>query len=289
MNASPSTHGDKPQAQSGFVCMLVVPALFLMLMLPACTEPEPRPLPAQTASPPPTLLQIGVSEDARTLAELVGSSYADRTSRAALNFVAGNSTVLLEDLAHERLDGVLVYEIGEHDDLWFNPVALDGLVPVVHPDNPVGDLTRAELQGLFAGQIADWATIGGAAENVVPIGRERGTDLRTLFNQRIMGAQRITINTLVVPSAVALLATVGTERGAIGYTAMSAITPDVSALSVDGIAATPATTAGQSYPLTVPLYFVSLTEPQGELRAFLAWLQSAEGQAILGERFGRVS
>ena len=62
----------------------------------------------------------------------------------------------------------------------------------------------------------------------------------------------------------------------------------VKAVSIDGIAPSPQSSSSQDYPLTVPLYFVSPTEPQGEMRAFLAWLQSEEGQAIVSESVGTV-
>jgi hypothetical protein len=40
----------------------------------------------------------------------------------------------------------------------------------------------------------------------------------------------------------------------------------------------------------VPLYFVHATadEPIGDLRILLGWLQSAAGQDLVGERYGRV-
>ena len=69
---------------------------------------------------------------------------------------------------------------------------------------------------------------------------------------------------------------------------------DVVAVTVEGVAPTPNQAGSQMYPLTAPLYFVSLEEPAGpaapgsELRAFLAWLQSPAGQNVIGEKFGRV-
>jgi phosphate transport system substrate-binding protein len=75
---------------------------------------------------------------------------------------------------------------------------------------------------------------------------------------------------------------------AIGYSMMGAVDIRVKTLAIDGIMASLTTTADQSYPLTSPLYFVSAAEPTGDLRAFLAWLQSDEGQTVIGEKYGRV-
>ena len=50
----------------------------------------------------------------------------------------------------------------------------------------------------------------------------------------------------------------------------------------------PQTVADQSYPLTTPVYFVAQVEPGGPLRDFAAWIQSPNGQANLGDKFGRL-
>jgi ABC-type phosphate transport system substrate-binding protein len=70
----------------------------------------------------------------------------------------------------------------------------------------------------------------------------------------------------------------------------SASQSTVKMLPIDGRSATPGTTTEQTYPLTTPLYFLAATEsePSGELRAFLAWLQSDAGQAVVGDVYGRV-
>jgi phosphate transport system substrate-binding protein len=79
---------------------------------------------------------------------------------------------------------------------------------------------------------------------------------------------------------------VAATPGAIGYTMM--VSAGERSLLVDGHAASPDTVEDQSYPLTTPIYFVSLAEPTGPVRDFLAWLQSPEGQAELREKYGQV-
>jgi phosphate transport system substrate-binding protein len=89
---------------------------------------------------------------------------------------------------------------------------------------------------------------------------------------------------------------VAADSAAVGFSMMGTAasrqtrepTVNVKLLTIDGIAPTPVTTADQTYPLTSPLYFLSPTEPQGNLRVFLAWLQSDAGQGVIGDGYGRV-
>lgn len=246
-------------------------------------------------SPPATtpaseLLNVGISDNAQALADSWASAYNAETEQAHVNFVSGNNSALFSDLQAQHLDAILVHHIpeGAQDDVWFNPVALDGLVIVVHAENPVTSLTQAEIQRLFSGETDNWSAMGGPDLPVAPIGQERGDGARTVFTRRVMGARPVSINTVIQSDSASLLEAVASESGAIGYTMMSTIDDRVQPMAVDGIAPTPENAASQEYPLTAPLYFVSNDEPQGELRAFLAWLQGVEGQSIVSEKVGSV-
>lgn len=247
--------------------------------------PPPATLPA---SPAASLLAIGLSSSVASLGDLVAEPYAAAAPQAGLTFVEGNETALFADLDAGALDALLVPVLPPGSDYWYNPVALDGLAVVVHPDNPVRALTSAEVQGLFSGTLDNWAGLGGPDRAVVPVGRERGDGARALLTERIMAEQRAAIGTLVQPSNEALLEAVAGEPGAIGYTMIGALDERVAAITLDGVEPTPNNAGSQNYPLSTPLYFVSPEEPQGELRAFLAWLQSPEGQTILSDKYGRV-
>ncbi|MFT7584510.1 MAG: hypothetical protein ACI9EW_000927 [Cellvibrionaceae bacterium] len=48
------------------------------------------------------------------------------------------------------------------------------------------------------------------------------------------------------------------------------------------------TVRSQQYPLTIPIYMATAEEPQGEMRKLAAWLQSADGQQSLSNRFVQI-
>ncbi|MCA9875030.1 MAG: substrate-binding domain-containing protein [Anaerolineales bacterium] len=266
--------------------LLGLAGLVGLWVLTAC-QSTPAPPPAITPTPPPETLHIGIATAAQPLADLVADPYAQFTDRAHLQFVPADTAVLLNDLAAGNLDAVLVHALPADSGFWFNPVAWDGLVVVVGANNPVEGLSRAEVQAVFNGRITNWSSLGGPDQPITLLSRERGSGARTLFEQRIMAAQRLSINAMLLGDNAALLESLAATPGAVGYTMLGSV-EGVKALALDGMAPTTASTADESYPLAAPLYFVAPAEPQGELRVFLSWLQSAEGQAVIAERYGRV-
>lgn len=259
----------------------------LSLWLIAACQSGPAPLPAITPTPPPPTLRIGVATAAQPQADLVADPFAQFTDRSHVQFVPANTAVLLADLAAGHLDAVLVHALPADSGFWFNPVAWDGLAVVVGTDNPVEGLSRGEAQAVFNGRIANWSSLGGPDQPIALLSRERGSGARTLFEQRVMAEQRLSINALLLSGNPALLAAVAATPGAVGYTMLGSV-DGVKPLAIDGVALTTASAADESYPLAAPLYFVALAEPQGELRVFLSWLQSEAGQAVIAERYGRV-
>jgi phosphate transport system substrate-binding protein len=86
-----------------------------------------------------------------------------------------------------------------------------------------------------------------------------------------------------------MVTSVAAEAGSIGYVSMSYVDESVRALSLDAIAPTLANVSSNLYPLRATLFVVGLGEPEGEYRYFIAWIQSQEGQAVVGQRYAPLS
>jgi phosphate transport system substrate-binding protein len=258
----------------------------LLLLLAACAgEPVPGP-PPPTLTPFPPFLYIGLSDSAAPWADLVGPAYTAATGNAAPIFLAGNDEFLRQDVQQGALEAATVYELPPESKLWFTPVALDGVVIIVHPDLGVDNLTGDQLRGILSGSITNWAEVGGPNLAINVLNREPGAGARDILLQRIMGNANFSGLARIAATDEYMQQQVVANPGSIGYTLMAGARAKV--LGLDGHDATPETIADQSYPLTTPLYFVAQAEPGGPLRDFLAWIQSPHGQAVLDEKYGRV-
>lgn len=268
----------------GFLLLFAI----ALVSMSACV---PEPVTVQvvsTAEPIPVHLWLGIEDGAEPVADFILERY--QVEGVVLHVVSGSGPILLDDLGADQVDVAFVYQVPERWDGWFNPVLLDGVVLVVHQDNPVQGVSRQAAQEILAGQIKDWADVGGPVGEIVLHGRAFGSGGRSVLTERVLESQRWAITAEIEVSEYEMMTAVAADPAAIGYGMMGSVAryDGVRPLVIDGIPAEPNTVGTQQYLLTTPLYATTLIEPQGELRALLSWLQSPEIQAELGQVYGRV-
>jgi len=106
---------------------------------------------------------------------------------------------------------------GDEQSLWSAEIARDGLAIIVHPDNPVDQLTRAQVQDIYIKAVDNWAQLGGQDGNIHLFTREEGSGTRDAFVSLAMNNADITPKAMVQDSNGAVRQLVGDDPGAIGY------------------------------------------------------------------------
>lgn len=160
-------------------------------------------------------------------------------------------------------------------------VARDGIVLVVHPENPLRDLTLPQLRALYAGKVRDWSSLGGRSALITAITREEGSGTRAAFEQLVMAGQVIANSTLVQDSAGAVRQMVGSDPAAIGYISIGLVDASVKALRLNGVVGSEASIDAGEYPLVRPFLFVLPRVRDPRAVEFLAWVTGPEGHALL--------
>jgi phosphate transport system substrate-binding protein len=174
-------------------------------------------------------------------------------------------------------------------------VALDGLAVVVHPDNPISQLTLDQLAAVFSGAVANWKEIGGEDLPLVVLSREVNSGTHVYFKEHVLrGNQKdsrveFAATALMLPSSQAIADEVAQNPGAIGYFGMGYITAKEKALAVAKDAASPyvaptiANVVSGAYPISRPLLMVTRGQPQGLVAKFIDYVLSPKGQEIVAK------
>lgn len=253
----------------------------------SCSEAPATPATRQEITPLTPPERVGLSDSAVALIDILDAAANESNYEPNVFFIQGNDETLIADVIEGRLAAALVYSIPTEATLWFNPVALDGLTVIGNQNNPLDELSLDIVRSIFQGEIGNWSQVGGDDLPISVYVREAGSGVQETFKTKVPGDGTILSSAIVAPGHEPMISSVQHEEGAIGLSMMSS-SEVVKSFDISGIPANQEETSKQHYPLSTPLYFVSNLEPQGELRAFLSWLQSTEGQSFLGEKYGRI-
>lgn len=167
-------------------------------------------------------------------------------------------------------------------------LALDAMVPVVAPGNPVRRISTPQLAQVFAGQITNWAELGGADAPIALHLPDAGSGLAQAVEDRLLRPAGLPLAGDVTRHArsSALARAVSTDPFAIGM-ASFAETGTARALTLTGscgfsLSASRRTIKTEDYPLTAPMFLYLPARRLPKLaREFLLYVRSPAAQIVI--------
>ena len=165
-------------------------------------------------------------------------------------------------------------------------VGHDALAVVVHPSNPVKQLTRQQLEDIFRGKITNWKQVGGDDRKIVVYSRETSSGTYEFFKESVLKNKNYMSSSLSMPATGAIIQSVSQTRGAIGYVGLAYLSPRVKSISVsyDGKHYAPPTmesATDKSYPIVRPLYYYYNKENSEQVAPLVNFILSPAGQEII--------
>ncbi len=169
----------------------------------------------------------------------------------------------------------------EEKDLTETVVARDGLAIIVHPNNPVSDMSLSQVKQIFFGQLRSWKEFNGLATTIDVVTREEGSGTRGAFQELVMGKNRIFKGAIVEDSNGTVREIVAGDPDSIGYISLGLVNERVKSLNLDGTRASDENILLNRYRLVRPFLFVTKGPAKGEAKDFIDFVLSAEGQDLI--------
>jgi len=170
-------------------------------------------------------------------------------------------------------------------------VAMDGLPIMVHPSNPVTDLTVEQVRRIYMGEIDNWSQVGGPDREIVVVSRDTNSGTYETFYGLIMThkidgkkvKEKIKDGAEYVGSNGAVRQRVQNTASAIGYAGLGFVDRSVKALKINGVYPDQGTVSSGNYPVARPLYFFTNGYPKlgSHVHAFVTIHLTEEGQEIV--------
>jgi len=228
---------------------------------------------------------VAGSTSVQPYAEILAEEYMILHTGAEIDIQGGGSsagiTAAKSGIANIGMSSRHLNE--EEKSLWSIEIAKDGLGVIVHPSNPIENLTLDQIRKIYSGEIKNWSEVGGNDAKIHIITREEGSGTRSAFAELVMEKTEITAKAIVQDSNGAVKQLIKDDENAIGYVSLGLVDKDVKALHLEGIAANQENILNGSYTLSRPFLFVALSEPTGETKQFIDFILSPEGQKMLND------
>jgi phosphate transport system substrate-binding protein len=198
-------------------------------------------------------------------------------------------TIKQSEIDQAEANGVDPYEI---------QIASDGLSVVVHPSNPVSELTIAQLSAIYTNQITNWQEVGGNDAPIVALSRDTNSGTHVFFKEHVvqmlgLPSANKTLEygpeVLFLPSTEEGISEVAQNPNAIFYPGLGYVTEDVKLVAIKRTASDPGilpseeTVLDGTYPIARPLLFYTDGEPTGVIKDFIDYCLSSEGQEKVAE------
>ena len=163
-------------------------------------------------------------------------------------------------------------------------VAYDCIVPVVHPDNPVTDLTMAQLKAIYMGEIKNWKEVGGSDKEIVVVSRDTSSGTYEVWEEKVMKKERVYAGALLQASSGAVAQTVSKNKLAVGYLGIGYVDKSVKALTVSGVPGNEETALSGKFPVSRALFMFTKGWPTGDTLNFINYvLNPQKGQKFIRE------
>ncbi|MCL2664017.1 MAG: substrate-binding domain-containing protein [Defluviitaleaceae bacterium] len=164
------------------------------------------------------------------------------------------------------------------------PVAYDAIAIVIHPSNPVQNLTLAQAAAIFKGEITNWNEVGGNNAPIIVHSRDAvsgtGVTVRELLIRPFYGSDNDAIVETATPHVSNGLQrnAVASDVNAVGFLSIGYVDSTVKFVSLNDIAPTFDTVISGAYPLGRNLYLLSRSRPMGASARIIDFIRTNHAQ-----------
>jgi phosphate transport system substrate-binding protein len=231
-------------------------------------------------------MTLAGSTSVEPFAELLAEEYMKLHPQTRIYVQGGGSTAGVEAArSHAANIGMSSRSLLPHEnDLSAVTIARDAIAVIVHPKNPIRNLSLIQVRDVFSGKIKNWKELGGPDHHpIVLVTREEGSGTREAFQKFVMAKDEISLAALVQDSNGAIRQVVSSDPNTIGYISLGLVNEKVIAVDISGVVPSVANIENGSYTLVRPFLFLFNGEPTGETKAFVDFVLSPPAQRILAK------
>jgi phosphate transport system substrate-binding protein len=239
----------------------------------------------------PIVIRIKGSDSMLLLVQRLSDEYMLRHPSTSISVAGGGSGIGIESLINGSTEICATSRPFSTEEVQrlaqrYNSIgvsilcAKDALSIVVHPSNPVSNLSINDIKNIFSGKIKNWKELGGNDLPITLYSREPNSGTYLYFEEHVLLGESYSENCLVMPGTHSIINAIIRDSTGIGYSTF-AYANVVKRLSINNIAPSPINVRNGTYPISRYLYFYTINQPESEIKKFVDWVVGQEGQRVV--------
>jgi len=273
----------------------------LVLALVACSRGEPG------SSSSRAVIQNKGSDTLVNVAQAWAEAYAKVDPNVAIAVTGGGSGTGISAMINGTVDIANASRVMKDEEIeqaqknGIDPikhvVGHDALAVFVHKDNPLDEVTLAQLAQVYGegGTTDKWSQLGITvpgcdSDEIVRVSRQNNSGTYAYFKKTVLGrGGEYKLGSRDMHGSKDVVELVTKTPCAIGYSGLAYATEHVKMPcikkddSAPCVAPSIATASDGSYPIARPLMMYTRGQPEGEIKAYLDWVEGDAGQCIIQE------
>ncbi len=175
-------------------------------------------------------------------------------------------------------------------------VGYDALAVYLHKDNPISELTLAQIASVYAegGEIEKWSQLGVkvpgcAGDEIIRVSRQNNSGTYECLRELVL-KKEYKLGSRDMNGSKEVVDLVAKTPCAIGYSGLAYATPDVKMPCIKKddastcVEPTVASATDGTYPISRALLMYTRGTPKGAVKEYLDWIQSDKGQCIIADK-----
>ncbi|NES24512.1 MAG: phosphate ABC transporter substrate-binding protein [Symploca sp. SIO3E6] len=233
---------------------------------------------------------------ASTIAPLVtimGKRFETQNPRVQIDVQTGGSTRGLVDAKQGLADIGMVSRsltATEQEGLQVFLIGLDGISIIVHKDNPLNEMTQAQIQDIYSNRVNNWKDLGGKDAPITVVHKAAGHSTLDLFLQYVeLENLEIQADVIIGDNQQGIKTVVGNPN-AIGYVSIGSAEYDaqqgvaIKLLTLDEVAPSAENVAKGTFPLLRELNLVTYGESNPLAQKFIKFMLAQENHDLIEQQ-----
>ncbi|MCS7077713.1 MAG: phosphate ABC transporter substrate-binding protein [Bacteroidia bacterium] len=175
------------------------------------------------------------------------------------------------------------------------PIGKNAIAILVNKSNKIKEISFEQLAGIYTGKINNWKELGLADVPIKVLSYPNSSGVYPFFRTKVLNGEDYREDLIIVPNTPEMLDSIKANPGAIGYADIFHA-EKVDAINFQkyirlvAVRSTEQYVAllpeevhilSNQYPIVTTMYFITRKPPEGEVKKFMDWVISPEGQSVL--------